>query len=152
MCKSVIVSQTTLENYNTLLKTHAREVVKNRSAMLYQDQQGMSSMQFHGGSTLISVLIVVFILIGLYLAYHFIFKRCLTPFESNNDPNWRARNAALEMRRFEQMEMDMLRSPMDPPRIIPPTSGRVRDRDYLETLALLKALWYVEISHLGVQV
>ena len=88
MCKSIVVSQDTLENYNSLLKSHVNEAVKNRSAMHFADQQGMSQLEFHGGSTVISVLIVIFVLIGMYLFYHFVIRKC-KPFDPNTDPEWR---------------------------------------------------------------
>ena len=124
-----VVSETTLKNYNSLLKDHVKEVVKNHSTMKYQE--GLTNMEFHGGSTLVSVLIVVFIIIGLYLAYHFLWKHgCLKRFDSNNDPDWQRhaeRHARLAMMRLEQREMDTLSGPAEMPR----THGSARrDREF----------------------
>ena len=108
------MSETTLKNYNSLIKDHAQEIAKNHSAMKYQE--GLTNMEFHGGSTVMSVLIVVFILLGLYLAYHFLWKHgCLKRFDSDSDPDWQ-RHARLEMMRLKQREMDTLRGPVEMPR------------------------------------
>ena len=68
MCKSIVVSETTLRNYNSMIKEHAQEIARNQSTMKYSD--GLTNMEFHGGSTVMSVLVVIFILLGLYLSYH----------------------------------------------------------------------------------
>ena len=47
----------------------------------------MSRMEFHVGSMVISVLIVIFVLIGMYLFYHFVIRKC-KPFDPNTDLEW----------------------------------------------------------------
>ena len=95
-------------------------------------QEGLTNMEFHGGSTVVSVLIVVFIIIGLYLAYHFLWKHgCLKRFDSNNHPDWQRhaeRHARLAMMRLEQREMDTLSGPAEMPRTH--GSGPRRDREF----------------------
>ena len=54
MCKSVVVSETTLKNYNSLIKDHIQLVAKNHSTIKYQE--GLTIMEFHGRSTLVSIL------------------------------------------------------------------------------------------------
>ena len=97
--------------------------------MHFADQEGMSKMEFHGGSTIISVLIIIFVLIGMYLIYHFIIKKC-KPFDPNSDLEWRrhaANHAALTLRRLEDRNLDTLRYPAEASATAPAPSRR---RDY----------------------
>ena len=107
MCKNFKVSEETLRNYNTLVKSHINEALENKSAMQFSDNQRMSNLEFHGPNTFISVLIAMFVLLGMFLLWHFFLKRCL---KSNNGTDWTAhsaRQAGLAIRCLENRHMEI---------------------------------------------
>ena len=114
MCKNIQLSEETLENYNAVVKSHFNEALENKSKseMQFNDKAGMANLEFHGPSTFMAVLTAMFLLLGLFLLWHFVLRRCMKP--STDGAKWAAhaaRQARLAIRRIENIQMEEAMGP-----------------------------------------